>query len=158
MQSYVIKMRSEISFSPPILQVGCSWLLFLCPWSLHMQIIWNWSQLNLLLHNLLCNGSTQSVKMLHFWQAGIHKLDLIFIKNHHLMSFNYVEKHLNMIDQIRQLIDMRFGMVRVGGVGSGWGFLHISWLLWAYVDNFVKIHQEMNKIWRFEVDMIDQMR
>ena len=78
---------------------------------------------------------------------------------------NFVEIHqemtkiwrfeVDMIDQIRQLIDMRFGMVRVGEVGSGWGFLHISWLLWTYSENFMEIHQEMNKIWRFEVDMID---
>ena len=53
---------------------------------------------------------------------------------------------------------IRFGMVRVGDVLLGLGFYHISWLLWAYAENFVQIDQELNKISRFEVEMIDHLR
>ena len=51
-----------------------------------------------------------------------------------------------MIDQIRQLIDMRFGMVQVGEVGSGLGLHHIIWLVWPYAENFVEIHQDLAKL------------
>ena len=44
-----------------------------------------------------------------------------------------------------------FGMVRVGEVGSGWGSLNFSWLLWTYAENFVQIHQDLAELWRFEV-------
>ena len=46
---------------------------------------------------------------------------------------------------------IRFGMVMVGEVGLGLGLLHISWSLCAYVENFMQIHQELNKISRCEV-------
>ena len=41
---------------------------------------------------------------------------------------------------------IRFGMVMVGEVGLGLGLLHISWSLWAYAENFVKIHQDLAKL------------
>ena len=41
---------------------------------------------------------------------------------------------------------MRFGMVQVGEIGSACGFLKINWLLWAYAENFVKIHQDLAEL------------
>ena len=41
---------------------------------------------------------------------------------------------------------IRFGLVSVGEIGSGLGSLHVSWLLWAYAENFMKIHQDLAKL------------